>query len=529
MPPIARSWRSSGQKRWPAVLATAALLTASSLLSACTSAVGQQQAAANGEPVSGGVVRIGTTSDLTPALVYAGTKPAERVLTGLVFEELVTYPTDSLEPQPELAERWDVSPDGLAVSLDLRKNVTFHNGAPLTSKDVEFSLRTYADPTNAGQLARVAQQIDSYDTSEPHRITLHLSAPTNNIFDLLSIVPITEKNSFGGWTSGEKYIGTGPFTFSKWYPGSRVEFTANKDYWAGAPPLDGAELLVVPNQQTEFSQLRSGQLDVVADPAPRDAEAVADKPAFHVIDTAGSASMVYLGVNTTTPGLNDARVRRAINLAVDRERIANEVYRGRARTASLPWPEYSPAFDDRVAHPERDLDQARNLIDGTDATAPLTISYTANSIIHQNIAQIISNDLAEVGIDCTLEPVEYTTMISRLRDGAFPGLWVLDHGFSQFQPSTLVTSAFPFNSTRNSSNYANEAYAADVRRAWRTPEPNSPEARSAYDSLNKRLLDESFVIELASPTPEIITTGSLHGVGWSKRGELDLSDSYFTR
>lgn len=499
------------------------------LLSACTSAVGQQATAADGEPVEGGTVRIGTTSDLTPSLVFAGTKPSEQTLTGLVYDQLVSYPADGLDPQPELAESWRVSPDSLAISLDLREDVTFHDGRPFTSKDVEFSLRTYADPAYAGQLARVAQMITGYDTSDPHRIELKLADRANNIFDLLAIVPIIDEGSFEGWVTGEEYIGTGAFEFVEWYPGSRVEFKANREYWGGAPTVDGAELLVIPDQQTQFSQLRSGQLDLLADSLPRDVKAVEDNPTFSVVNTAGTGSMVYAGANVTAPGLDDPQVRQAINLVVDRKRIVEEVYQGRARATSLPWPKYSPAYEADADEPERDVERARKLVDQVGNIPPITISYGTNSLEHQDIAQIIAANLAELGIETTLEPVEYTTIISQLRNGSFPGLWILGHGFAQYNPATLVTSAFPFNSAKNSSNFVDKAYAADVQRSWRTTDPSSPEAVAAYRALNDHLLNQSFVIELVSPDSEVITAGNLHGIGWSKRGELDLSDAYFTR
>ncbi|WP_245670282.1 ABC transporter substrate-binding protein [Corynebacterium crudilactis] len=479
--------------------------------------------------MAGGTVRIGTTSDLTPALVFSGTKASEQTLTGLVYDTLVSYPADSLDPQPRLAENWEVSPDGLTLTLELRKNVTFHDGRPFTSKDVEFSLQTYSDPAYAGQLARVAQLITKYDTSDPHRIVLELEDRANNIFDLFSIVPIIDKNSFDQWVNGEEYIGTGAFEFVVWYPGSRIEFEANKEYWDGAPAVNGAELLVIPDQQTQFSQLRSGQLDLLADALPRDIKAVEDSPTFNVVTTQGTGSMVYAGANVTAPGLEDPRVRQAISLAVDRDRIVKEVYQDRARATSLPWPEYSPAYEPSADAPQRDVALAKKLIDQVGSIPTITISYGSNSLEHQDIAQIISANLAELGIETKLEPVEYTTMISQLRNGSFPGLWVLGHGFAQYNPATLVTSAFPFNSIKNSSNFSHDAYAADVQRSWRTTDPNSTSALDAYKDLNKHLLEQSFVIELASPDSEFITSGNLHGIGWSKRGELDLSDVYFTQ
>lgn len=495
-------------------------------LSGCT-------AAADGAATPGGIVRIGTTSDLTPSLFFSGTKPSEQTLTGLVYDTLVDYPADSLEPQPGLARSWEVSEDGRTITLELRDDVTFHDGREFTSEDVRFSLETYSDPTHAGQLARVAQTIEEYDTTAPHRLTLTLSQQANNIFDLFAIVPIIDRESYEEWLTGDSYNGTGAFEFTSWTPGSRVEFTANQDYWEGAPKVDGAELLIIPDAQTRFSQLRSGQIDVLTDAAPRDVVNVDNDPAFRVLSLGGTSPMVYTGVNVTAPGLEDVRVRQAINLAVDRERIVADVFQGRARATSLPWPEYSPAYRAEADNPDRDLERARQLIDEVEAeSGPLPViplNYAATTQEHQTIAQILADNLADLGVEVSLEPLEYTAMVANLRDSAFPGLWVLGHGFSQYQPATLVTSAFPFNSARNSSNFLDADYSADVDLAWRTADPADAGALDAYQAINDHLLDNSFVIEIVARDSEIITDADLQDIGWSKRGELDLTDAHFTR
>ncbi|WP_158268496.1 ABC transporter substrate-binding protein [Corynebacterium liangguodongii] len=505
-------------------VAAAAVLTAG-----CTSAVDRHIAAAHGSPVSGGTVRIATTNDLTPSLVYSGTKSSETTLTGLVYNELISYPPEGLEPRPELAEGWSVSPDGTVISLDLRRDVTFHDGRPFTSRDVAFSLRAYSDPANAGQLARVAQLIETINTDDPHRVVLTLSRPANNIFDLLAVVPIIDENSFEEWKHGKSYIGTGPFMFERWYPGSRVEFKANRGYWGGPPHIDGVDMLVTPDQKTQFSQLRSGSIDVLADSVPRDVAALDGNPAFKVVSAEEAGSMVYLGANVSTPALQDPRVREAISLAIDRHRIVSEVYLDRARATVLPWSEYSPAYDGMTDSASRNVERARELLGGSEAPRRITLSFASDSLEHRTVAQIIADNLSEIGIDVELEPTEYAAMISQLRSGSFPGLWVLGHGFSQYNPSTLVTSAFPFNAAKNSSNFSDPDYSSAVEASWNTPDPSSESARQSYWALNAELVSNAFVMEIAAPETAVITAGNLHDVTWTKRGELDLSAAYFTR
>ncbi|ANE05013.1 ABC transporter substrate-binding protein [Corynebacterium crudilactis] len=493
-------------------------------LTSCTSAVGLQTTAVNGEPIQGGIVHIGTDLDLNPATFYTG----QITHTGLVYDTLTRYNPDSLEPQPSLAKAWELSPDGRTISLDLRDDVTFHSRRPLTSEDIKFSLVNYSDPKNSGQLARVAQAITSYDTSDTHRIKLHLDEPINNLFDLFDIVPIIDHETADQLKTGEQYNGTGPFRFIEWLPGSHAKYEANKSYWGGSPNIDGVEVMIVPDKKTQFAQLRSGQVDITA-AQPRDAEALADHTAFRTVTLEGTSNITYLGVNVAAAGLDDPRVRQAISLAVDRDRILNEVYRGRGQSATLPWPQYSPAFDASTQNPSRDVARARELIAEVGSLPEFPISVPSNSPTLQTAVEIISSDLAEIGIQTKIVPTEGTTMTSQLINGAYPGLWVYSHTFSQYNPSTLVTAAFPFNSAKNSSNFLDAKYSSDVTQAWRIPDPNSSEAIEAYKALNQDLLDHNFVIELTILNSELITAGNLQGIQWDKRGLYDLSKAYFTQ
>lgn len=503
-----------------------AVLLSSLLLASCVSAVGQQAVGSDGEIADGGVVRIGTTSDLIPTGYLSG-RPQH---TRLVYDTLTEYNPDSLEPQPLLADSWNISDDGLSVTLGLRDNVKFHDGRPFTSKDVEFSLRTYADPTNSGQLARTAGRIAQYDTSDPHQIVLHLSEPTNNIFDLFENVPILDEKTFDEFESGTKYNGTGPFRFEHWTPGKSVVYEANPDYWDGEPAVDGVEINVVADEKTMFTQLRSGQLDLISGTA-RDSEALEDSPAFDVIDLEGVSSITYLGTNVTSPGLDDPRVRKALSLTVDRNRILEDVYQGRGRNSQLPWPNYSPAFDEAANDQPRDVEQAKELIEqATSDNGPLpvfSLNYTAGALDDLTTAQIVKDNLAEIGVAVDLVPVENTVMLSKLINGEFEDLWIYNHTFSQYDPSTLVSAAFPFNSAKNSSRFIDEDYSDAVNRSWNTPDPEGLDALVAYSDLNEQILGHNFLIELSLPDTELITASNLRGVRWNKRGIYNLADAYF--
>src|SRR5690606_26125846 len=127
---------------------------------ACSSAV-SQESAGGGEAVEGGTLTVGTTLDIQPAIFYA---MIFQSFNGNVFESLVDYPAEGLEPQPRLATSWEVSQDGTSVRLELRDGVRFHTGRELTNEDVAFSIKAAADPANAAPIGRSAGAITEFDT-----------------------------------------------------------------------------------------------------------------------------------------------------------------------------------------------------------------------------------------------------------------------------------------------------------------------------------------------------------------------------
>ncbi len=268
---------------------------------------------------------------------------------------------------------------------------------------------------------------------------------------------------------------------------------------------------------------------MVYDGGARDAEVLEGNDLFRVLDRTGVDGNIYAGLNTRHPGLTDGRVRQAIGSTIDRDHILEEVFRGRGRATSLPWPTYSPAYDEVAnEHYTRDTDRARQLLaeaGGAETVPEIPVSYTAGSGSEQNIAQIIAANLDEIGLRTRLDPQENTVMIDRLRSGSFDGLWVLGHSFAQYTPSTLSVSAFPFNSAKNASNFLDDDYATD---AWTVADADSPGASTIYRRLNNDLLEDAFILELVAPDSPLVTTSALHGVTWSKRAELDLAHAYLT-
>jgi peptide/nickel transport system substrate-binding protein len=336
-------------RRTPVALAALALVVAGSL-SGCTSAVEQARAGGDGSVSDGGTLHLGVATDLQTATPFSNASDATNVLIGLVYDTLVDIPADSVEPKPSLATSWKLAPGGKSLTLQLRKGVRFHTGRALTSKDVAFSIKTWADPAWAVQFQRTAAAITSFDTSKPDSITLGFAHPLSNVFDLLDNVPIIDQDTFAGFKAGTQYVGTGPFEFGKWTPGSELTFTRNAGYWGGKPHLAAVDTKIVSDPQSLVSQLRSGQLDAIIGGGNRDLESLRKGNRFDVERFKGAEQQVYVGANLANPDLGDVRLRKAIAYAVDRPRVTQDVFRGAGYPVNLPWPTYSPAYDAKLNH-----------------------------------------------------------------------------------------------------------------------------------------------------------------------------------
>lgn len=505
-------------------------------LTGCASAVAEQRAAAGAAapgPVRGGTLTMAVRTDLVPANFLTNSNDGVTTTIGLVYDTLVRRQAGSLVPRPRLATSWEISPDGRTVTLELRDDVYFHGrdgarGRPFTSADVEFSLRTYADPAWTAQMRSTAAAVTSYDTSAPHRIVLGLDRPASNIVDLLDTVPILDSETIEQLRRGEAFVGTGPFRFASWTPNASISYVRNEHFRdPGRPYLDRVELTVGVDSRALLAGLRSGRFDLVYGLPYRDIAILDAAEGFHAITLEGAEAQTYVGANVTAPGLSDVRVRQAIAHAIDRQRVVDEVLRGAGYPVNLPWPRSSPAYDEaRNRTYVRDLDRARALVREAGTVPPLPLTFPAGHPVHEPVAQIVQANLAEAGITTTLQPVDAARFVKQLIGAELPGLWTTLHSWAQHTPSTLTVSAYPFNARKNASRFRSADYQRAADTAWTLPATDTAALRRAHTALSDELLEHLFLIEIAVVLNRFAASDRVRDVGWTKRSEIDLTDAY---
>lgn len=266
---------------------------------------------------------------------------------GYVFDGLTGFTPDA-RLEPRIAERWEVSPDGLTYTFHLRRGVTFHDGRPLGSRQVLNSFRRVLDPATKGgrgwplyPIAGAKEFAEGAGTAvtglsapDDSTVVIRLKEPLAIFPKLLampvaSIVPDSVPADFG-----QKPVGSGPWKFVKWQHDDYLLFARNEKYWGGVPPAESLMARIIPEPSTAVAEFESGNVDLLLVPENETSRWEETDEKRAVLQTAPALILYHIAINTTRGPLADVRVRRAINHAVDVRAILRSVMSNRGRVAA---------------------------------------------------------------------------------------------------------------------------------------------------------------------------------------------------
>ena len=330
-----------------------------------------------------------------------------------IYETLI-YQTEELELVPALAESW-TQVDDLTFEFKLKAGVKFHNGETLTANDVKFTLeRALASafighivgPIDAASITVVDDLTIRFSTTQPFAPMLtHLAHPAMAI---LNEKAVTE----GGEDYGTNPVGTGPFKFVSWDFDEKVTLERFDDFHGTKALLREVVFRIIPDNTVRTVQLETGEADIIYDIQPTDVSRVDAAPNLTLVRDA-NLSVTYIGFNVDKAPFNDVRVRQAINLAVDMEAVVNAVYAGVGSPAKGPLgPNVFGANMDLEGW-DRDLDTARALLaEAGFADGFTTTLWTNDNLQRRQIAEIVQNQLADVGITVEIVEVEWTKYLA---------------------------------------------------------------------------------------------------------------------
>jgi peptide/nickel transport system substrate-binding protein len=369
----------------------------------------------------GGSITVGQELDIPgfdPLKVGVFDTSAETAAAA-IFDTL-TYLDDKGEAQPKLALSWSPSEDFKTWTFKLRPGVKFHDGTPFNSQAAKENFDRQKDPANKCRCAFYISFI--HDVQAPDELTLvyNLNDPSVNLPAILTIQSANNViQSPTAWkTKGDDYnrnpVGTGPYILKSWTAGDRMVLERNPNYWnKGHPYLDSIILKPLPDAQSRFASLQSGEADIVWDDE-YDADNIlrAQKdPKLTVHTYVGSGAAVY-AFNTKVAPFDDVRVRQALVMAIDRKKMSQAVTNGLARPASNPYGDGSwVKCKDDGALPE-DAEKAKALIKDYGKPVDFKMLVTATPR-GRTIGQVLQQFWKQVGANMEIEQVDQATIPPR--------------------------------------------------------------------------------------------------------------------
>lgn len=371
--------------------------------------------------VLGGTVNYAAGADpdrLDPA--NAESNPSEAV-NRMMYENLVKFDA-KLKIVPGLATRWEQSKDGMSWTFFLRKGVKFHDGTPFNSEAVKVFVERMIGPEKPSRAGLYVPFVNSVEIVDDVTIKIHLKSPfaffLNNLAHSASgIISPTALRTYGK-DIARKPVGTGPFKFVEWVHGDHITLVRNDDYWGGKPNLDKILIKTVKEDSTRVMMLQSGDAHLIVRIPPEDVPRL-EKDGKIKLDSTETLRVLYIGINCFKKPFTDVRVRQALNYAIDKEAIVKNIYQGRALVSSGIVAPLTTGYFPIQGYPY-DPEKAKKLL----AEAGYPNGFKAKLWSPQGrypkdfeMAQVVQQQLKRVGIDCTLDTMEWAAYLAATRKG----------------------------------------------------------------------------------------------------------------
>ena len=391
-----------------------------------------------------------------------------------VYDGLVSYKSGTLEVEPALAESWTISDDGLTYTFKLRDGVKFHDGSNFNAEAVKFNFdrmlkehHPYHD-TGPFPLSFFFSAVDKVEAPDAQTVVFTLKEPyapfLSNLAYPTGLIVSPEAVKKHGKDFGRNPSGTGAFKFAEWESNAKVVIEANPDYWDGAPKLQAVVFRPITDANTRVAEMLSGGVDVMVEIPPDNVATFANDTNFTVLEQAGP-HLWFLILNTKEGPFADKRVRQAINYAIDKKALVENVLQGTAVIASGPTPPaFAWAYNESLQPYPHDIEKAKSLLKDAGAeNAKLTFYVTeggSGMLDPVAMGAAIQADLAKVGLDVKIETYEWNTFLGKVNPGLEGKADMAEMAWMTNDPDTLPylalrTEATPDNGGFNSGYYSN--------------------------------------------------------------------------
>lgn len=392
------------------------IMAVSVALSGCSGDKAKPESATENElpkskkPVEGGSIKVGISQDLDSLDPHRAVSAGTKEVLFNIYEGLVKPDSDGNLIEA-LAESYEISEDAKVYTFTLREGVKFHNGDAVTAEDVKYSIDKCADTSNGDPLVSAYSIVERVETPDEKTVEIYLSEANTEFLAYMTtaIVPRDYEEL------DTDPIGTGPFKYDSRNPQENVIIVKNEDYWGEKAHLDKVEFRVVADADMLVTNLKGGSIDMAMRLTVSQAAELTE--GFHVEE--GTMNLVQaLYLNNAVEPLNDEKVRQALCYAIDPQEIMDMIADGKgARIGTSMYPGLKKYFDEEYStYYEQDYEKAKALLkeagyaDGFD----LEITVSAADKPHVDTAQVIVEQLKNIGVNATIKPVEWEAWLEEV-------------------------------------------------------------------------------------------------------------------
>jgi len=332
---------------------------------------------------------------------------------------------------PGLATEWKLQAQ-TTWAFKLRQGVKWHNGDPFTSADAKWSIERTYDPTSKTMVQTALATIDRIEAPDAGTLIVHTKKPDPLLPARLAfyggqIVPKKYLESVGNDSFNAKPVGTGPVRFVSWVKDDKLVLEANPDYWGGKPDFDRMIVRAIPETAPRIAALMKGEVDIITQLPPDQSEKVTNNATTRVTG-ALYAGLYVLSVNSKRPPLDNPLVKQALSLAIDRDAIVKELWRGRGIVPSQPIAKGDNHFDPSLPPLAYNPKEARERLKkagykGEEIFLETTVAYVSQD---KAMSEAVAAMWKDVGVNVKVEVIEYSVRAQKNREKSFKGVWWAD-------------------------------------------------------------------------------------------------------
>ena len=455
-----------------------------------------------------------------------GTDGQSEHIDSLIFDALVRR-DEHFNVQPWLAQSWE-TPDPLTYIFHLRSGVKFHDGRPLSSRDVQWTLDSIIKGSVPTVKLQAYRNVTAVDAPDPLTVVIHLKQPDPGLLPNLSDGAIGIIPAGSGRDFGRHLIGSGPFRFVSQEQDKEVVIERNQSYWSQPPNLERVRFAVVPDSITRALELQKGSADVAVNALSADQVFALRDNSQLVVETGPGTVLNYISFNTRDPILKDVRVRQAIADAINRPLIIQTLWRGQARLAESLLPINHWAWTGEVEAHAFDPASANSILDragykrGRDGIRFHLTVKTSTDETTRTLAVVIQQQLREVGIALDVRTFEFATFYADITKGAFQMYTLRWIGGNEepdiFRYAYATASEPPHGANRGY--YSNPAVDALIAKAALTP--GQTDRAAIYRQIQQILAIDLPSINLWYLDTVIVHNRRLEDIHLSNSGNFDF-------